>query len=108
VYQAILKGRRELVDDAVSVVESFFETKLAGWPRLATIAMKIEAREDALILRSITELRANGLPDVDRILHGFFRQGLPHTILAAIDHERTRAHQEISRVREMAARGFVE
>jgi hypothetical protein len=107
-YQAFLKQQRELVDEGVSVVGSFFTATLDAWPRLSLIVAKIEQREDELIARSIPELRANGLPDVTRILCGFFRQAVPRTILEAIDHEKARASHEISRVREMAARGFVE
>jgi hypothetical protein len=107
VYQGVRKQQLALVNEAAAVVESFFETPLSGWPRLAEIVSKLEQRESALIARAIPELSAAGLPDIPRILNGFFQQAVPHTILGAIDHERTRAFQEVSRVREMASRGAV-
>jgi hypothetical protein len=107
VYQGVRKPQFALVSEAAAVIESFFETPLSGWPRLAEIVSKLEQRESALIARAVPELSAAGLPDIPRILNGFFQQAVPHTILGAIDHERTRAFQEVSRVREMASRGAV-
>jgi len=106
VYVAVRKQQADLVSEAAKVVESFFETPLSGWPRLAEIVSKLEQRENALIARAIPELSAAGLPDIRRILTSFFQQAVPQTILGTIDHERTRAFGEIGRIREMAYRGI--
>ena len=103
---AVRKQQADLVSEAAAVVESFFETPLSGWPRLAEIVSKLEQRENALIARAIPELSAVGLPDIRRILTSFFQQAVPQTILGTIDHERTRALGEIGRIREMAYRGI--
>jgi hypothetical protein len=105
VFVAIRKQQADLVSEAATVVESFFDTPLKGWLRLAEIVAKLEQRENDLISRSIRELSAAGLPDIPRILTSFFQQAVPLIILNAIDHEQRRAFQEVRRVREMASRG---
>jgi len=107
VYKSVRERQRELVEQATKLVESLFDISLNQWPRVLDIIEKTERAEDSLILASIPELSAAGLPEVGRVLHGFFQQAVPHTILSAIPHERTRAFQEIARVRGLASRGMV-
>lgn len=107
VYKSIREQQRELVEKAAKLVESLFESTLDHWPRLLDTISKTEQAESSLILRSIPELLAAGLPEISRALNGFFQQGVPHTIYAAIPHERKRAFQEIARVRDLASRGMV-
>jgi hypothetical protein len=107
IYQSIRERQRELVEQAAKLVESLFDTTLNQWPRALDIIEKTERAEDSLILASIPELSAAGLPEIGRVLHGFFQQAVPHTILSAIPHERTRAFQEIARVRGLASRGAI-
>jgi hypothetical protein len=107
IYKSVRERQRELVEQATKLVESLFDTTLNQWPRVLDIIEKTERAEDSTILASIPELSAAGLPEIGRVLHGFFQQAVPHTILSAIPHERTRAFQEIARVRALASRGMV-
>jgi len=107
VYKSVRERQRELVEQATKLVESLFGTALDQWPRVLDMIEKTERAEDSLILASIPELSAAGLPEIGRVLHGFFQQAVPHTILSVIPHERTRAFQEIARVRGLTSRGMV-
>jgi hypothetical protein len=107
IYKSIRERQRELVEQATKLVESLFGTALDQWPRVLDIISRTEQAENDLIAQSLPELSVAGLPEIARVLNGFFRQAVPHTILSAIPHERTRAFQEITRVRGLASRGAV-
>src|ERR1700733_1141911 len=107
IYKGIRDRQRDLVEQAAKMVELLFESTLDHWPRVLDRIERAERAEDSLILASIPELIAAGLPEIGRVLHGFFQQAVPHTILSAIPHERTRAFQEIARVRGLTSRGIV-
>jgi cell fate (sporulation/competence/biofilm development) regulator YmcA (YheA/YmcA/DUF963 family) len=107
IYKSVRERQGELVEQAAKLVESLFETTLTQWPRVMDLISRTERAEDSLILASIPELSAVGLPEIGRVLNGFFQQAVPHAIFSAIPHERTRAFQEIARVRALALRGMV-
>ena len=107
IYKSFRERQCELVEQAAKLVESLFETTVKDWGRVFDIIERTERAENSLILASIPELSAAGLPEIGRVLNGFFQQGLPHAILSAIPHEHKRAFQEISRVRDLASRGMV-
>jgi hypothetical protein len=107
IYKSIRERQRKLVEQAAKLVESLFETPLNQWPRVMDIISRTEGAEDSLILASIPELSAAGLPEIGRVLNGFFQQAVPHAILTAMPHERERAFREVARVRESASCGMV-
>lgn len=107
IYQGIRKRQRELVEQAAKLIESLFETTLNQWPRILDLVEKTEEAENDLISHSMSELSAAGLPEISPVLRGFFQQAVPHTIVAAIPHERTHAYQEIARICDLASRGMV-
>jgi hypothetical protein len=96
--------QREMVEQAAKVVESFFETPLNQWHRLAEIVSKLDRSESSLIAGAIPQLRAAGLPDIEPILLSFFQQAVPHSILQQIPRERSRAFQEVQRLRDLRSR----
>lgn len=108
VYKSIRERQRELAEQAVKLVESLFGTALDQWPRVLELISRTEQAENKLIAQSLPELSAAGLPEIGRVLTGFFQQAVPHSILGAIPHERKRAFLEIARVRESASRGVVQ
>lgn len=107
VYKSIRERQRELAEQAVKLVESLFGTALDQWPRVLDLISRTEQAENKLIAQSLPELSAAGLPEIGRVLNGFFQQAVPHSILSALPHERKRAFLEIARVRESASRGVV-
>jgi hypothetical protein len=107
VYKSIRERQRELAEQAVKLVDSLFGTALDQWPRVFDLISRTEQAENKLIAQSLPELSAAGLPEIGRVLNGFFQQAVPHSILSALPHERKRAFLEIARVRESASRGVV-
>jgi hypothetical protein len=107
IYKSIRERQCELVEQAAKLIETLFETTLNHWPRVLDIIEKTERAEDSLISASIPELSAAGLPEIGRVLNGFFQQAVAHAILTAIPDEHARAFREISRVRDLASRGMI-
>ena len=107
VYKSIRERQRELVENAIKLVESLFGTALDQWPRVLDIISRTEVAENNLIAQSLPELSAVGLPEIARVLNGFFQQAVPHAIVAVMLHERERAFHEIARVRGLTSRGMV-